>query len=233
MPLMSQSTDLVPCCPAFAARQQLQSQPGLPFADQLPASLIHDTARRLGHIFRQRVFTPAVTLWTFLSQVLDPDHSCRQAVARLLAYRTARGLPLCSPDNGAYCKARARLPEDLLKDLTRHTGRQLDSQAPTAWLWKGRPVKVVDGTGSSMPDTNANQKAYPKSKKLPPGVGFPVLRLVVVFSLTVGAVLEAAMGRFQGKGSGELSLFRPLLEQLQPGDVLLGDRLYGTYWNVA
>jgi hypothetical protein len=230
---MSQSTSLVPVCPPFAARQQLARQPGLPFADQLPAPLIHDTALSLGYRFRERIFTPAVTLWTFLSQVLDPDHSCRQAVARLLAYRTAQGLRRCSPDTGAYCRARARLPEELLKQLTRSTGRQLLEQAPKAWLWKDRPVKVVDGTGISMPDTEANQKAYPKSKKLAPGVGFPVLRLVVVFSLAVGTVLEAAMGAFQGKGTGELSLFRQLAEQFERGDIVLGDRLYGTYWNVA
>src|SRR5215472_5127791 len=206
--VLSQSTALVPMRPAFAARQQLCEQPGLPFAEQLPANLVHDTARRLGHIFRQRV-------------------------ARLLAYRTARGLPRCSPDTGAYCRARSRLPDALLQELTRHTGRQLHEQAPVAWLWKGRPVKVADGTGISMPDTKKNQKTYPKNGKLPAGVGFPVMRLVVVFSLAVGTVLEAAIGRFQGKGQGELSLFRPLLQQLQRGDVLLGDRLYGTYWNVA
>jgi hypothetical protein len=230
---LSQSTSLVPLRPAFAARQELRDHPELPFADQLPAELVHDTARRLGHVFRERIFTPAVTLWTFLSQVLDPDHSCRQAVARLLAYRTAHGLRKCSPDTGAYCRARARLPEEVLKELTRHTGRKLHDQAPPAWLWRNRPVKVPDGTGISMPDTKKNQKAYPKNAKLPPGVGFPVMRLVVVFSLTVGTVLEAAIGRFQGKGTGELSLFRPLLEQFQRGDVLLGDRLYGTFWNVA
>lgn len=229
---MSQSTSLVPARPAFAARQQL-SQPGLPFADHLPADRIYELAARLGHRFRQRIFNPAVTLWTFLSQVLDHDHSCRQAVARLLAYRTARGAPACSPDTGAYCKARKRLPEELLKELTRTTGRQLHDQTPTEWLWHKRPVKLVDGTGLSMPDTAKNQKAYPKSKKLPAGVGFPVMRLVVVFSLSVGTVLEAAFGRFQGKGSGELSLFRSLREQFQRGDVLLGDRLYGTFWNVA
>jgi hypothetical protein len=231
--VLSQSTSLVPSRPAFAARQQLREQHGLPFADQFPADDVHACARRLGHTFRQRIYTPAVTLWTFLSQVLDPDHSCRQAVARLVAHRTARGLPKCSPDTGAYCRARARLPEELCKELTRQTGRKLHEQAPPEWLWKRRPVKVVDGTGISMPDTEENQKAYPKNAKLPAGVGFPVMRLVVVFSLAVGTVLEAAVGRFQGKGQGELSLFRPLLDQLQRGDVLLGDRLYGTYWNVA
>jgi hypothetical protein len=230
---MNQSTALVPRQPAFAVRQQLTERPGLPFADHLPATLIHDTAKTLGCLFRQRIFTPAVTLWTFLSQVLDPDHSCRQAVARLLAYRTSHGLRPCSPDNGAYCKARARLPEDLLRDLTRRTGYQLQEKAPPAWLWRGRPVKLVDGTGLSLPDTDKNQKAYPKSQKLPPGVGFPLVRLVVVFSLAVGTVLEAALGPFHGKGNGELSLWRKLQDMLQAGDVLVADRLYPTFWVVA
>jgi hypothetical protein len=230
---MSQSKSLVPLRPAFAVRQQLRQGHGLPFAEHLPAELIHRTARRLGVGFRQRVYTPAVTLLTFLSQVLDHDHSCRQAVARLLAFRSARGLRPCAPDTGAYCKARARLPEGLLRALARDSGRRAARQAPPAWLWKGRHVKVADGTGLSMPDTEANRQAYPKSKKLPAGVGFPLLRLVVVFSLAAGTALEAALGRRCGKGNGEQSLFRSLWEQFQPGDVLLGDRLYGDFFTLA
>jgi hypothetical protein len=230
---MSQSTSIVPFRPAFAIRQELQQRPGLPFADYLPANLIHQTARTVGCLFRQRIFTPAVTLWTFLSQVLDADHSCRQAVARLLAFRTARGLRACSPDTGAYCKARARLPEELLRELTRRTGYELEHKAPPAWRWKGRAVKIVDGSALSMPDTEKNQKAYPKSKKLPPGVGFPIMRLVVVFSLAVGTVLEVALGPFHGKGHGELSLWRTLADQFEPGDIVLGDRLFPTFWTVA
>jgi hypothetical protein len=223
----------MPVRPAFAVRQELRQAHGLPFAERLPAELIHRTAGRLGVCFRERIYTPAVTLLTFLSQVLDPDHSCRQAVARLLAFRSARGLRPCSPDTGAYCKARGRLPEELLQELTRDSGRRVADQAPAAWLWKGRPVKVVDGTGLSMPDTPANQKAYPKSKNLPAGVGFPLLRLVVVFSLTVGTVLQAALGRRSGKGNGEQSLFRGLRKQFRPGDVVLADRLYGDFFTLA
>jgi Transposase DDE domain len=230
---MSQSNSLIPVRPAFAARQELRQQPGLPFAEHLPADVIHGTAGSLGVSFRERLFTPAMTLWTFLSQVLDHDHSCRQAVARVVAFRSARGLRPCSPDTGAYCKARGRLPEALLQELTRSTGRRVLDQAPPAWLWKGRVVKVVDGTGLSMPDTKANQKAYPKSKNLPAGVGFPLVRLVVVFSLAVGTVLEAAQGRRSGKGNGEQSLFRSLWDQFQPGDVLLADRLYGDFFTMA
>lgn len=230
---MSQSTCLVPRRPAFAIRQQLQDQPGLCFTKTLPAKRIHELARQMGCLFRRRIFSPAITLWTFLSQVLDADHSCRQAVARLLAWRTAQGLPPCSPDTGGYCKARQRLPEDMLQQLTRQTGAQLHQKAAIGWQWKGRAVKLVDGTGVSMPDTPKNQKAYPKCDKLPAGVGFPLLRLVVVFSLSVGAVLEAALGPFYGEGHGELSLWRQLAGTLQRGDVLLADRLYSTFWNMA
>jgi hypothetical protein len=230
---MSQSTSLVRGCQSFFAREHLRAQPGLPFAEHLPDSWVYTICCNLGHGFRKRVFDPAVTLWTFLSQVLDPDHSCRQAVARLLAYRTARGLRPCSPDTGAYCKARARLPEELLKEATRSTGRQLQKQTPASWLWKGRQVKMVDGTGLSMADTSENRSAFPPHQKYRPGVGFPVMRLVVVFHLAVGTVLEAALGPLKGKGTGELSLFRQLANQFQPGDVLLADSLYATYWNVA
>jgi hypothetical protein len=205
----------------------------LPFAEYLPPARIHRTARRLGLCFRQRLYTPAVTLLTFLSQVFDHDHSCRQAVARLLAFRSRCGLRPCSPDTGAYGKAQGRLPQRLLQERTRDTGRRVADQAPTAWRWKGRPVQVVDGTGLSMPDTPANQQAYPKSQKLPAGVGFPLLRLVVVFNLAVGTILEAALGRRAGPGSGEPSLFRSLWQRFQPGDVLLADRLDGDFFTRA
>jgi hypothetical protein len=230
---MSQSTTLVPLGQVAWARQQLLAQPGLTFAAHLPADAIHRAVRATGRCFRRRLFTPAVTLWTFLSQVFDPDHSCRAAVARLLAWRAAAGLRPCSPDTGAYCRARRRLPEAALRELTRQTGRQPLGRAPAAWLWKGRPVKVADGSGLSMPDTPANQKAYPQPRHVAAGVGFPLLRVVVVFSLAVGTVLDAAVGRFQGKGHGEASLFRTLAGVLRRGDVLLGDRLYASYWEIA
>lgn len=230
---MSDPTPGALICQVARGCQQLQQAEGFPFAEHLPARLVHHTLRQVGGFFRQRVYTPAVTLWTFLSQLLDPDHSCRQAVARLLAWRAVQGLPLCSPENSAYCKARGRLPETLLARLTRDTGQQILDDADKAWLWKGRVVKLVDGTGVSMPDTPANQEAYPQPPTQKPGIGFPLMRVVVLFSLAVGTVLDAAFGRYQGKGTGESSLFRTLHEQLRQGDVLLADRYYCTYWEVA
>lgn len=213
--------------------RDLVVQPGLPFAPHLPAEQIYAVFHGLGQDFRERIYNPAVTLWTFLTQVRDPDHSCQQAVDRLLAHRVASGLRPCSADTGAYCRARARLPEALLHALARRVGRRLADNAEGHWLWRGGPVKVVDGTGISMPDTAANQQAYPQPASCRAGLGFPLARLVVVFSLAVGTVLDAALGRFEGKGTGEVSLFRSLDDVLQPGDVLVGDRIYSNFWDVA
>src|SRR4029077_5260788 len=136
-----------------------------------------------------------------------------------LAQRVAQGLPECSADTGAYCKARQRLPEAVLAGLTRRTGQQLLLDAPARWCWHGRDVKVVDGSTASMPDTPANQKAYPQMRSQKPGLGFPILRLLVFFSLAGGTVLESPFCSYQGKETSELALFRSLHDSLQEGDV--------------
>jgi hypothetical protein len=214
-------------------RQRLAHAPALPFCELLPQGLAEQVLRDEAISFRDRLFSPLVTLWVFLSQVLDPDHSCRAAVARLLAWRTAQGRAPCSLNAGAYCKARRRLPEGVLARLTRVTGRQVQDRAPAPWRWNGRTLKVVDGTTLSMPDTPANQKAFPQHTAQKAGVGFPIARMVVLFSLAVGTVLDAALGRYQGKQTGETALFHGLHDNVEPGDVLLADRYYGSFWELA
>jgi hypothetical protein len=213
--------------------RQFNQDSGLPFSDVLPAERIRAALRDLAIAWRDRLFTPVVTLWLFLSQVLSKDHSCLSAVARLLAYRAGRGLALCSARTGSYCKARQRLPESLLARLVRQTGGDLHGQAPPAWYWHGRAVKIVDGTGVSLPDTPANQKAYPQPGGQKPGLGFPVMRLVVVLSLACGAALDVAMGPSRGKQTGETALFRDLHGRLEPGDVVLADRYFCSYFEIA
>lgn len=111
---------------------------------------------------------------------------------------------------GGYCQARQRLPEGVLKRLARKTGRDLhEREMPAAWRRKGRAVKLADGTTVSMPDTPENQEAYPQSRRRRPGAGFPLARLVVLFSLAVGTALEAALGPWRGKQTGEIALARP------------------------
>jgi hypothetical protein len=216
-----------------AACQDFSAAPALPFADHLSEQRIEQAVGDCAVSFRHRLFSPALTLWTFLSQTLQQDQSCRAAVARFLAWRVFNGLPGCSSDTGAYCKARDRLPEPALRRLTLATGSDLLAKAQTPWLWKGKAVKVIDGTCLSMPDTPENQKEYPQSRRAKAGCGFPLIRLVVLFSLAVGTVLDVALGKYHGKGQGEQSLFRQLWDNLKRGEVLLADRGFCSYWVVA
>ena len=171
-----------------------------------------------------RIFTPVVTLCTFLSQIHSDDPSCRAAVARLNATRVAQGLEPCAPLPGGDGKARQRLAESLLDRLVPLRGQRLQQQTPMAWHWHGRAVKIVDGSGGSMSDTEANQQAYLQPGSQKPGLGFPVARLVVVFSLACGAVLAAAVGPIKGKQTSETRLFHGLYVSLERHDVVLADR---------
>jgi len=179
------------------------------------------------------VYTPAVTVWTFLAQCLSADHCCREAVAQLIAWRLARGLAPCSPETGAYCTAREDLPEETCSQLMRETGREADEEAPPEWRWLGHRVLDVDGSTLTMPDTPANQDEYPQQSNQAPGCGFPIARIVVVFSLAVGTVLNATLGKYQGKQTGENSLFRTLHGMLQEGDVVLADRYFSGWFDMA
>jgi len=165
---------------------------------------------------RERLYPPTVTLSMFMRQVLQADGSCQKAVNGWAAQRAADGLSACSVRTGGYCRARQRLPLGMVSALTRQTGCLLSEKVLAQWLWRGRAVKLVDGTGLSMPDTPENQACYPQPSTQAPGVGFPLARLVVVVCLATGAALDAAIGPHQGKGSGELALVRRLLQGFRP-----------------
>ena len=182
---------------------------------------------------RERLYPPTVALSMFMRQVLEADGSCQKAVNGWAAQRAADGLTPCSVRTGGFCRARQRLPLEMVSTLTRETGRLLSQKALAQWLWRGRSVKLVDGTGISMPDTQQNQERYPQPNTQAPGVGFPLARLVMVICLATGAALDMAVGPHSGKGSGELGLVRGLLEGFCPGDVMLADALYCNYFLIA
>ena len=211
----------------------LREAPQLPFCDLIDVDLVQDVLRAEKVAFRDRVYNPIVTLWTFLSQVLSTDHSCRKAVARLLAYRAARGQEPCSPETGSYCKARQRLPLGVVMRLVRGIAGGLQEHAPPEWLWKGREVLLVDGSTVSMPDSEANQRAFPQAKTQAPGVGFPLARIVAVVSLATGAARDLAIGPYHGKKTGENALFRTLWDNLEKGQIVLGDRYFASYFGIA
>jgi hypothetical protein len=182
---------------------------------------------------RERQFTPTVALAMFLGQVMSADGSCQNAVNAAAIARLLVGMNPGSMNTSGYCQARQRLPQEMVAALARQSGTLVNEQPPRQWLWQGRRVKLVDGTTVSMPDTLENQTRFPQHGQQEPGVGFPLARLVGVIDLSTGAVLDAAIGPYQGKGTGEHGLFRGLRACFVAGDVMLADGYYCSYFLIA
>ncbi len=213
--------------------QSLRESNVLPFHDILDAKMVEVALADEGVTFNQRIYTPLVTTSVFLSQVLDPDHSCRAAVARLIVWMAINGRKPCAAETGSYCDARQRLPLAVVTRLVRQTAREIEGRAPDAWLWNGRRVVLVDGTTSSMPDTEANQRAFPQMKAQKIGLGFPLVRMVAIITLATGVARDLAMGPYQGKETGETALFRTLWDGLEAGEIVLGDRYFASFFGIA
>ena len=223
-----------------AVAQQVQTEmrkllkvEGLPFQALLSIEQIDAALAKSNIKFQDRIYTPQVVLWAFLSQILSQDGSCQTAVARVLVQRIEEGLKPCSENTASYCEARKRLPESVVSGLALDVGNEHHDQAPVEWKLHGRNVEIVDGSTAIMADTRENQEAYPQSRNQRQGLGFPILRFVVLLSLSVGTVLGCAIGACRGKKTGEQSLFRQLFENIKPGTILLGDCLYDAYQDIA
>jgi hypothetical protein len=181
--------------------------------------------------WRNRLWPPMQMLWAFLVQVLHPGWSSAAAVAEVLAEHAAAGQPLkASADPSAYCQARQHVPESVDRHALRTVGQRLQAKVGESYRWCGRRVWVVDGSSCSMPDTPELQAAFGQPTGQKAGCGFPVAKLVAMFCWASGAVLDVAIGAYRGN---ELSLWRQLWDQLQAGDVVLGDRFFGAYGELA
>ena len=179
---------------------------------------------------RERCFPPTETLSMFLAQAMNADRSCQNIVNEAALTRALYGMRPCSSNTGSYCKARRRLPVSMVSGLVRHTGKHMAKTASISWHWKGRPVRLIDGTTVELPDTEENQQVYPQSSK---GSGCPLSRIVGIICLASGGLLNAAIGSFSGKGSGEQTLLRTMLDTFAAGDIVLGDAYYSTYFLLA
>ena len=213
-----------------AVRARFARNQGLPFADILTEASIRDVLHEHGVKYRERVFSPVTTIWGFLSQVLSEDHSCRDAVSRLIAHRAANGNTVCSPNTASYCNARSRILTSVLSTLATQTAEELQTSIARQWKWNGRSVFIFDGSSVSMPDTPANQAVYPQPPSQQPGLGFPLARIGLLLSLATGACYDLAIAPYRGKGTGETNLFRQMYDTLKPGDVVLADALFDDYF---
>lgn len=212
------------------------AQPGLPFANILSAERIERIFAKQGNLFGGRgVYSTAIMVWSFLSQVLrdGKEASCQAAVARVVSYYQQAGQEPPTADTGDYCKARAKLSAAALCDLSREVAGELEDAAEESWLFKGQHAKLIDGFTFTMPDTPKNQAEYPQAKTQKPGVGLPIARVVTILSLATACVLDAAIGPYSGKETGESALLRSLLGSLAAGDIAVFDRYCCSFLMIA
>ena len=213
----------------FLRRQFLQDGE-LPFTDVLSESAVAQALTALSVVWLDRVYSPLVTLWIFLAEVLSQDHSCRAAVARLIAHRVSRGQHPCSAETGAYCQARKRLPEEFFADVARKAGESLDHSAKQEWLWKRRRVLAYDGSTVSMPDTPDNQQAYPQPPQQQPGLGFPLARSRPSSRSPAEPYSTWQSAAMRARATASWVCCARLWNLLRPGDILLADR-YMCAWH--
>jgi hypothetical protein len=211
-------------------KRKLSKRAGAPFNDILNETVIEETLAQAKVKYRNRLFTPIVTIWAFLYQVLDPDKSLANTVKQILCWLVVEGAEQPSLNTGGYAKARKRLPESVVQALFEHTGQALCAKVKPEQLWNGRQVKLLDGSSVVMADTEANQNEYPQHQNQKPGCGFPLAKIVVMFSLSTAAAIGV---RIAALNTSEITLARSWYETLEPNDVVLADRAYGSYVDLA
>ena len=213
--------------------EQLQQGFGLPLTKPLSPQRLSQAFEVLGLTFRNSLFNPVTTLFLWLSQIFSREPCCAKAVSRFRAFRGAQRQSVNSSDTSSFCQARKRLPQTLLTHLARQLGQQAQSNMPANKRLHGRPTLLVDGTTLNAPDTKSNQQQFPQPKTQKPGLGFPQLRIVALFCLATGVLRDLAYGPVEGKRTGENNLFRDLFESIASDTVVVGDRLYDNYRDIA
>lgn len=179
---------------------------------------------------RQRVYTYNTTLQLFLEQSLGVLRSCRTAARKASLKRTRTGQTPISASSAGYCKARRRLPTTYLEDRLAGTIAAARTMVKPGDLWHGRRVLVADATSFNLPDTPANQAVYPQHVSQKPGCGFPMVQICGVFDLA-----SASLVRYDATSihEHEAMQLRRMHTAMPPGSVLIADRAFSGYYDVA
>lgn len=207
----------------------------LPLGHVLSAKRIRETFAKSNSLFgygENDFWNTGLTLWAFIGQILHDgkQRSCNAAITNTNRYLVELGCQAPSPDSGEYCRARHKLNDHVLRNLVWDIAEKISMFNPKHWLWLERNVKLVDGFTFTMPDTPDNQKAFPQLKEQAKGVGFPIARACVVLSLANACIFNIAFGPYAGKETSEVALLRKVLDSFKPGDVLLADRFFCSYF---
>ena len=223
----------------FSVFDQLSySDSSLPFGNVLSADRVRDMFADNDVLFgygQNDLWNTGLTLWSFIGQVLQDgkQSSCQAAITHATRYMLEHGRQPPSPDSGEYCRARHKLNAEVLRQLVCGIAEKMSYLNPDHWLWQGKEVKLVDGFTFTMPDTPENQAEFPQAKTQEPGVGFPIARGCTVLSLANAGIHDVAMGPYVGKETGETALLRKVLDIFKPGDVMLADRYFCSFFMLA
>jgi hypothetical protein len=214
------------------------SDPSLPFGDILSAGRVRKLFADNDALFgsgENNVWNTGLTLWSFLGQILGDgkQRSCNAAVTHATRYCLEHGLEPPGAHSGDYCRARQKLNAAVVKQLACNIAQTLSHASPDCWLWLGKRVKLVDGFTFTMPDTPDNQEVFPQSGSQKPGIGFPIARTCVVLSLACACMEAIAIGPYAGKNASEMALLRQVIGIFKPGEVLLADRYFCSFWILA
>lgn len=194
------------------------------FFNLLTSEALLDKVEELLPEHRERLYPPTEALSMFLAQAMSADRSCQNIVNQAALQRLTAGLSAHSTHTGGYCHARQRLPLEMVSRLTQYVGERIEAQLLDDWNWQGRRVRIIDGTTVTLPDTEANQAVFPQQRGQRPGLGFPICRVVGITCLASGALLNAAIGRFNGKGGDEQTLLRTIQDTFHPATLCWGMR---------
>ena len=198
----------------------------------LPNALayLEERIKDYGVQYRKTFYNPVRTFKMFLRQVVSNDRSCRKTINTERKMALQLGENVAQLNTGNYCRARKKLPLNLIKEMAITLGTEDHNRAPTNWLWYNRQVKVIDGTTINAPDTPDNQKKFPQPTSQEQGLGFPKIRLLGMLSYSTGSLLDLSINKYSGKGTGELSLLNDILSSINEDDIILGDAMFGTYF---
>jgi hypothetical protein len=210
-------------------RQQSLTHLELLFVQLIPPWLLAQADE--GSNSRHRVYSVRRTFWGFLYQVLNPSCPCREIVRQVQALFCLDNRGSVDEGTSAYCQARLRLALDTLQRIRHAVAARADRLLGDGQqLWHGLRPKIIDATTVTMPDTPKNQRAYPQSRAQKHGCGFPLMRILGIFSLSSGVLLDYQKGN---KHRSELALLYKLLDHFKPRDLVIADRGFCNFVLIA
>ena len=182
---------------------------------------------QLGHTWRNRIFTPAVTVRSMVHRALNPDKSIRAVLTDLAVADDRIGQV---PAGASWCEARSRLPEKLWAELLQHSVRRLEGLTAGQFLYQNRPVFLIDGSTLSMPDTPelVEHFGYSGSKHGPSR--FPLGRITFVVQAGSDCVRDY---RFAGCRTSETVQFHQMWDRIPSGAICIFDRHFSSFYNMA